>query len=398
MDVPPTTPEELFGADFRSAPHAWWRRLRRRSPVWRYPPAEAWLILGWEAAVEALRDDALGTDVYRRFRPSPLPLDSSFELPPRVHRSVRKALREALLDHETAGGRPVQSALDEVGPLPPGGRCDLVAEFARPLARALARRWLGMEEEQLRRLREVTRIAEDDDDPVRRHVAGTMFVERLVEAIESRREAPGKDLLSRLAVTWREHRLDDEHLVAFLGPMLASLVKGLGARLLVHTALALREEPRLQVRIREDGPDAARRAVLEAARWEPVNQLVPRRSRRPTEIAGFRLPEGRTVLVVVAAVCRDPSRHPRPEAFDIDREESSLAFGRGSHACLGRHLATGAAAGGVRRLVAGGERGAGGFRAAGDPEFRVDFNRACVGLPVAASDRDARAAAAPGPE
>lgn len=385
MDIPPTTPEEIFGANFRAAPHSWWRRLRGRSPVWRHPPAEAWLVLGWEAAVEALRDDSLGTDVYRRFRPSPLPLDSSFELPPRLHRNVRKALRGALLEHKSSGGRPVQAALDEIGPLPPGERCDLVAEFARPLARALARRWLGMEEERLRRLRKLIRIAEDDDDPARQQVAGTMFVERLLKAVESRQENPGEDLLSRLAVTWREHRLDSEHLVAFLGPMLASLVKGLGGRLLVHTALALREDPRLQGRIREEGRDAARRAVLEAARWEPVNQLVPRRSHRPTELAGFELPEDRTVLVVVAAVCRDPSRHPRPDAFDVDREESSLAFGRGSHACLGRNLATGAAAGGVRRLIAAGDVGSGGFRAAGPPKFRVDFNRACVGLPVAAS-------------
>jgi cytochrome P450 len=47
------------------------------------------------------------------------------------------------------------------------------------------------------------------------------------------------------------------------------------------------------------------------------------------------------VIVILASAGRDPARFAHPDAFDVERETETkhIAFGRGSHYCLGAPLA-----------------------------------------------------------
>jgi cytochrome P450 len=77
-------------------------------------------------------------------------------------------------------------------------------------------------------------------------------------------------------------------------------------------------------------------AVEEGLRWEPPLVNFGRIATVDTEIEGVPIPAGTVVNLVVAAAGHDPQRWDRPEEFDIFRpSRPHLAFGSGSHVCLG---------------------------------------------------------------
>lgn len=57
-------------------------------------------------------------------------------------------------------------------------------------------------------------------------------------------------------------------------------------------------------------------------------------------IGGYAIPRGTLVVGLVGAADRDPACFTDPHQLDIRRSPNPhLAFGRGSHACIGRSLA-----------------------------------------------------------
>jgi cytochrome P450 len=81
-------------------------------------------------------------------------------------------------------------------------------------------------------------------------------------------------------------------------------------------------------------------AVEELLRYEPPGTHIARYVTRDVEWHGQRVPEGSTMLVLVASANRDDRRYPDGDRFDIRREfKLGLTFGRGIHYCLGAALA-----------------------------------------------------------
>ena len=81
-------------------------------------------------------------------------------------------------------------------------------------------------------------------------------------------------------------------------------------------------------------------AVEEMIRWvTPLNNMF-RRVTTPTALAGTELGAGDRVALIYPAANRDPAVFEDPEKFDIGRDPNPhLAFGHGTHFCLGANLA-----------------------------------------------------------
>jgi len=81
-------------------------------------------------------------------------------------------------------------------------------------------------------------------------------------------------------------------------------------------------------------------AVEEMIRWvTPLNNMF-RRVTTDTELAGTQLQAGDRVALIYPAANRDPAVFDNPEAFDIRRNPNPhLAFGHGTHFCLGANVA-----------------------------------------------------------
>ncbi|MBW2419266.1 MAG: cytochrome P450 [Deltaproteobacteria bacterium] len=60
---------------------------------------------------------------------------------------------------------------------------------------------------------------------------------------------------------------------------------------------------------------------------------------RDTELGGKQLKQGQKILMAYPSANRDPEEFEDPETFRIDRKPQHLAFGVGSHFCLGANLA-----------------------------------------------------------
>jgi 4-methoxybenzoate monooxygenase (O-demethylating) len=112
-------------------------------------------------------------------------------------------------------------------------------------------------------------------------------------------------------------------------------VHGLGAVL-----YAFATHPAQWARLRSD-TRLARVAFDEAVRWESPVQTFFRTATTDVATAdGVVVPEGRKILMFLAAANRDPRHWADPDAFDLSRDPSGhVGFGMGIHQCVGQHVA-----------------------------------------------------------
>lgn len=81
-------------------------------------------------------------------------------------------------------------------------------------------------------------------------------------------------------------------------------------------------------------------AIEESLRWNPTAPLFYRMVMADTEFMGQTMHEGDVLELGLGAANRDPSRWADPAAFDLHRPaKTNLAFGLGTHRCLGMNVA-----------------------------------------------------------
>jgi 4-methoxybenzoate monooxygenase (O-demethylating) len=102
---------------------------------------------------------------------------------------------------------------------------------------------------------------------------------------------------------------------------------------------AFATNPDQWARLRQD-PSLARVAFDEAVRWESPVQTFFRTATTDVRVGDVVIPEGRKILMFLAAANRDPRRWTDPDAFDLSRDPSGhVGFGMGIHQCVGQHVA-----------------------------------------------------------
>ena len=87
-------------------------------------------------------------------------------------------------------------------------------------------------------------------------------------------------------------------------------------------------------------PDAIDSAVEELIRWvTPLNNMF-RTAGVDTEVAGTQVRAGDRLALIYPAANRDPAVFDDPDTFDIARSPNHhVAFGHGTHFCLGANMA-----------------------------------------------------------
>jgi cytochrome P450 len=156
---------------------------------------------------------------------------------------------------------------------------------------------------------------------------------------DERRAHPQDDLLSGLVAAEHEgSKLDQDEMLAML---VLLLVAGneTTTTLIGNSVVELVAHPGELKRLRGD-PSLMPRAVDEVLRFRSPVQFDPRRATGETEIAGVAIAENDLVLGWIGSANRDEAVFDRPDVFDITREKNlHIAFGFGTHHCLGHNLA-----------------------------------------------------------
>jgi cytochrome P450 len=157
--------------------------------------------------------------------------------------------------------------------------------------------------------------------------------------VELRRVEPREDLLTGLAQAELEgSKLSFEELLQML---ILLLVAGneTTTTLIGNTVLTLLEHPAELERLRRE-PELVPSAIEEVLRFSSPVQLDPRRATRDVEVGGEKVREGEMAICWLGSANRDASVFREPDRFDVTRRENRhLAFGFGTHYCLGSNLA-----------------------------------------------------------
>lgn len=226
------------------------------------------------------------------------------------------------------------------------GRCEIVADVARPYPVPIISALLGAPREDWRLFSDwaddffklfTWNVAEYENDILAAWQALDDYID---EMVASRRECLTDDLISEMI------RAEDE------GDRLSiSELRMLAAGILMAGTDTTRNQLAAALDVFCDYPDQwallaerpelAMKAVEEVMRYCPVIFGAMRMTTEDVEIGGVMIPAGTFVMCNTAAANHDTDVYVDPERFDIMREDAPpmQTFGAGAHYCLGANLA-----------------------------------------------------------
>lgn len=351
----------LDGAEDPYPQYDW---LREQAPVYQRPGTTDYLVTRYADVAAVAKDPATFSSVGSRSRYNPFSETgnrvetlSLIEADPPDHREKRnfcgpmfkpRQLRartsvitdicHALVDRMLDGANLADGS---------GVRVDFVAGFAERLPLLVLLDIMGFPESDLAWLDGWSRVDNGGlsflppsvQEEQRQAASGA--TSHLVAAIRSRAEHPTGDELS--AMVTRQVERDGSLDLDYVLDNAVTVIRGgviTTAHMLSMTLLMLLEQPDRLARLRE-APSGIPAVLEESLRLESPVQWAPRRVTRDVTLGGVDIPAGARVLVMLAAANRDQTVFPEPVEFRPDRDNvtGEIAFGLGTHFCLGAPLA-----------------------------------------------------------
>jgi cytochrome P450 family 142 subfamily A polypeptide 1 len=333
-----------------------YRWLRDHSPVHWDPVQRLWGISRYEDVMAVEKD----TGTYSSFQGSRPRLDqmadrSMINLDDPEHQRQRKLVvrrftPRAIRDHEGEVRRLVDLIIDEAT-ADGHGALEAVEAIASRLPAMEIADLLGYDHDQWTLIREVSEVTmhsagqtSPDGTPSGPDAAAAEVVGRwaaaTLELAAARRAAPCDDLISIWAHSevdgepWDDARiLEETILIVDGGAETTRTVIGSVIR-----ELALRADVQRQLRERPDLLGTT--AVEEFIRLVSPVLNMRRTATRDHELRGQAIRAGDEVLLMYPSANRDERVFERPDEFDVTRAHNHhVAFGFGTHVCLGAPLA-----------------------------------------------------------
>ena len=365
---------ELLSPSIVADPYPAYAELRAQGPVVHVPEHDLWLVTTYDACLEVLSDPARfssrealsGRNLFRdnpeaaaKLRGGPgYPRKPTLILTdPPQHTRYRSIVQKAFAPAKTIKRLvPVmEEIVDElIDAFIEQGHCDFVADFAVPLPMRVVSAVLGMPADMRATLKRwsddfiAAQAGNIDSDRVHQAAESTREFEHYIsDLIDDRASAPDLhdrlDFLSRLVVegaaTDDYPELTRQEQLSLVQQMLVG-GNETTTNLLGNAMALLLDNPEWVVRLRNDTalvPDF----IEEALRHESPLQGLFRVAADATNIQGVHVPAGAKLMVLFGSANRDEAVYT-PAGFDPSRDNRSfphLAFGRGTHACMGQGLA-----------------------------------------------------------
>ena len=346
----PTSALALGDADFYLAdPHAAFRWMRERAPVYRCERARLWAISKHADIMRVSRNPEIFCSARGILINDGLRGETPMEVPPSIiymdppqHNRYRKLVSRAFTPGMVAGleGRTRAIARESLDAIRSGETHDFVETVAVPLPMLVIAEMLGVAAEDRGTFKRwsdaIIAAADTGTSPESMQHVGELFAYFHAKLGERR----GRLLSALAAAEVDGERLADEELLMFC---MTLLVAGneTTRNLISGGAKALMEFPD-QRRALVENPDRLPGAVEEMLRWVTPIRSFARTATRDTEIRGQRIAAGDYVLLLYASGNRDEEVFgPTADVFDVARpaEPMHVAFGFGEHFCLGASLA-----------------------------------------------------------
>ena len=355
---------DFFSAEVQECPFQIYRQLQDEAPVWQMPGTNVFVVTRYTDIRDIIRDPARFSSSFGALlnagssnKEVEAIYGQGYEMvetlltqdPPR-HRVYRNLVNKVFSNKRIEGMRDyIQSITDElIDAWIDDGEVDLMNRLCVPLPiyviadqlgvpRAelpLIKKWSDASASRLGRLADAEQQIQNAKDIVE-------FQHYFADLIDRMRESPEDNIISDLA----NNTIDEGRLLTkpeALGMIQQILVAGneTSTSGIAGGVVLLIENPDEQTKLRNN-PDLIPSAVEEILRLETPTTGMWRTATEDTEVGGVPIPKGAFLMVRFAAGNRDESVFSCGHEMKVDRDNASnhLAFGQGTHFCLGAQLA-----------------------------------------------------------
>ena len=334
------------GAFYAGDSRAVYRWMRENEPVFRDRNGLA-AASTYQAVIEAERNPELFSNA-GGIRPDQPGVEMMIEMDDPQHLLRRKLVnygftRKRVKDLESKINSLCDTLIDAVCER---GECDFVWDLAAPLPMAVIGDMLGVRPEEREMflkwsddlLGALSSTAAQEDMQVTMD-AFAAYSGYMMGMIEARRSEPTDDLVSVLVHAEVEgSRLEDHQIVTEVLLLLIGgdettrhTLSGGTRQLLLHPD---------QHRRLVDDLGLLPNAIEEMLRWTAPVKNMARTITADTEFHGTQLHQGEKIILLFESANFDEKVFEDPESFNIERYPNNhLAFGFGTHFCLGNQLA-----------------------------------------------------------
>jgi cytochrome P450 len=355
---------DFFSAEVQECPFHVYQQLQEEAPVWQMPGTNVFVVTRYDDIREIIRDPGRFSSSFSAL----LNTGSSneevntiygqgYEMvetlltqdPPR-HRVYRNLVNKVFSNKRIEGMRSeVEKMSNElINQWIDEPEVDLLNRFCVPLPIYVISDQLGVPRSELSLIKKwsdasasrLGRLA-DEEEQIQNAKDIVEFQHYFAALLDRMREAPEDNIISDLA----NNTIDEGRLLTkpeALGMIQQILVAGneTSTSAIAGGVVLLIQNPDQQAMLRQH-PDLIPAAVEEILRLETPTSGMWRRATADTEIGGVDIPEGAFLMVRFAAGNRDESIFTDGGAMSVAREnaDSHLAFGQGTHFCLGAQLA-----------------------------------------------------------
>ena len=361
---PPILQLTPLNPDFRNDPHAIYARLRAAHPVYHDAMAGSLVVTRYKQARELLNDRTMlrGPDKVEPQGAFTQRLTDNMETDPVTgerrfytillmdephHTRVRAPLAQALYAR-AAKVKPLVEAIiaEKLDAMEGMGRFDLMSAFAIPLPIDVIGAIIGVDVARREEFRDWSEGVIQVLNPFRTPEQ-TAHMERAGEAIrgyvadliEARRAEPRDDLVTDMVRLKAEGaQLQDAEIISNL---IGLLVGGnlTTSDLIGNGVYALLTHPDELAKLKAN-PGIVNQVVEEILRYDGPVDITARVTPREMEVSGCPMRARQSVITLLRAANHDPDVFDDPGRFDVSRKPGPhIAFGGGSHICIGAPLA-----------------------------------------------------------
>ncbi|MEX0280960.1 MAG: cytochrome P450 [Arenibacterium sp.] len=347
MAEPAPLNEEITLSDLARDPYRIYRKLRAEAPVLRVRSLKRTLLTRAEdtRAVKAnpklFSSNDPNTPMKRAFRAHTLMRKDG-----EAHLAERNAMAPAFAARTIKGcWLPVYQRIAEefVAGLPRGETVELFTGLAGPFAAHCLKHLLGIEEASDAEMQRWSQHLIDGagnfgwaDGPFADSDASNDEMDALFGQLVTRHRAhPNASAFSAM--------LNAENPIP-MSQAFSNIKIAIGGGIneprdaLLTILYGLLTNPEQLAQVRRD--DAWTDAFEEGIRWVAPIQVSSRLVMEDTEIGGWFVPKGDTVMTAQASACHDETLYDNPDLFDVFRPKAPhQAFGNGPHFCQGSHIA-----------------------------------------------------------
>jgi len=354
----------MFAPEVMTDPYSYYCRLRDEDPVHWDEKYEVWVITRYNDLLWLTRNDALFSAAVRRRDPRPPypAIDESdqeiydyvndylaeqfIQYDPPDHRAMRRVLQSYFTPRAMEAWRPlVRSSIKELlDAVEDKGEMDIVRDLATPLPVLVISDMMGVPASDRSRVRAIAEkliyIGRGEENRMRVLAEGLQeMLDFVTPMIEERMTSPTGDFLSVLADGEKQGIFTRQQVLVNAASLLLAGHETT-INLIANGLLAFLDHPDEWARFVREPDGLTKSATEECLRYDSPVKSMTRIATQDVELGGKVLRKDDRVRWFMSSANRDPEYFTDPEKFDITRHPNPhIAFGSGSHHCLGAALA-----------------------------------------------------------